>query len=140
MVLKQLFISKPPIDFVTQIINGFGLNTLNDKKEFSYLDMDRENTLNIFRNLENKLRSYYIPCKQKIYFNNINNLTNKEAITILKQLLKIHDYDLNSREKFINGNKYSVYKIITKQEKIFNMNMNKNKNNNKNKEIVIVFD
>ena len=61
-------------------------------------------------------------------------LTNKEAITILRQLLKIHDYDLNSREKFIKGIKYSVYKIITKQDKLFNIKKNKNK------EIVIVFD
>ena len=142
MVVKQLFISKPPIEFIKEIIKCFGLNNLNDQKEFSYLDMNKENTVNMFRNLENELRSYYIPCKQKIYFENMNNLTNKEAITILKQLLKIHDYDLNSREKFINGNKYSVYKIITKQEKIFNIHKIKNKNTNKHKdkEIVIVFD
>jgi len=134
MVLKQLFISKPPIELLKKIINGFGLSTLHDKKEFSYLDMNELNTLNIFHTLENDLRKYYIPCKQKIYFDNMNNLTNKEAITILKQLLKIHDYDLNSREKFIKGIKYSIYKIITKQEKIFNIQKKKNK------EIIIVFD
>ena len=96
--------------------------------------MNELKTLNIFHILENDLRKYYIPCKQKIYFDNMNNLTNKEAITILKQLLKIHDYDLNSREKFIKGIKYSIYKIITKQEKIFNIKKKKNK------EIVIIFD
>ncbi len=134
MVLKQLFISTPPIDLLKDIINGFGLKNLNDKKEFCYLDMDNLNTLNVFHTLENELRKYYLPCKQKIYLNDINLLTNKEAITILRQLLKIHDYDLNSREKFIKGIKYSVYKIITKQDKLFNIKKNKNK------EIVIVFD
>ena len=134
MVLKQLFISKPPLELLKKIINGFGLTNLHDKKEFSYLDMNELKTLNIFHILENDLRKYYIPCKQKIYFDNMNNLTNKEAITILKQLLKIHDYDLNSREKFIKGIKYSIYKIITKQEKIFNIQKKKNK------EIVIIFD
>jgi hypothetical protein len=134
MVLKQLFISTPPIDLLKDIINGFGLKNLNDKKEFCYLDMDNLNTLNVFHTLESELRKYYLPCKQKIYFNNMNLLTNKEAITILRQLLKIHDYDLNSREKFIKGIKYSVYKIITKQDKLFNIKKNKNK------EIVIVFD
>ena len=134
MVLKQLFISTPPIELLKDIINGFGLKNLNDKKEFCYLDMDNLNTLNVFHTLESELRKYYLPCKQKIYFNNMNLLTNKEAITILKQLLKIHDYDLNSREKFIKGIKYSVYKIITKQDKLFNIKKNKNK------EIVIVFD
>ena len=134
MVLKQLFISTPPIELLKDIVNGFGLKNLNDKKEFCYLDMDNLNTLNIFHTLENELRKYYLPCKQKIYFNNIKLLTNKEAITILRQLLKIYDYDLNSREKFIKGVKYSVYKIITKQDKLFNIKKNKNK------EIIIVFD
>ena len=134
MVINQLFISKPPLELVQALILGFGFKKLNDKKEFSYLDMDRLNTLEVFHNLENELSKYYLPCKKKIYFNDIKTLTNKEAITILKQLLKIHDYDLNSREKFIKGTKYSVYKIITKQDKFFNLNKQKNK------EITIVFD
>ena len=134
MVLKQLFISTPPIELVNSILNGFGIKKLNTKKEFSYLDMDKLNTLEVFHTLEDELRKYYLPCKQKIYFNDIKLLTNKEAITILRQLLKIHDYDLISREKFINGIKYLLYKIITKQDKLFNIK------NNKKKEIVIVFD
>ena len=142
MIINQLFTSKPPIELLQTLIHGFGFKKINDKKEFCYLDMDRLSTLEVFHNLEFELSKYYLPCKKKIYFNDIKNLTNKEAITILKQLLKIHDYDLNSREKFINGNKYSVYKIITKQEKIFNIHKIKNKNTNKHKdkEIVIVFD
>jgi hypothetical protein len=134
MVLKQLFISTPPIELINSILNGFGIKKLNQKKEFSYLDMDKLNTLEVFHNLEDELRKYYLPCKQKIYFNDIKLLTNKEAITILRQLLKIHDYDLISREKFINGIKYLLYKIITKQDKLFNIK------NNKKKEIIIVFD
>ena len=134
MVLNQLFISKPPLELLNELLKGFGINKLNSKKEFSYIDMNRLNTLNTFHNLENDLKKYYIPCKQKIYFNNIINLTNKEAITILRQLLKINNYDLNSKEKFIKGIKYSVYNIISKEEKLFS------KNKNKNDEIVIIFD
>lgn len=134
MVINQLFISKPPIELLQILINGFGIKKFNDKKEFCYLDMDRLNTLAVFHHLELELSKYYLPCKKKIYFNNIKNLTNKEAITILKQLLKLYDYNLSSREKFIKGIKYSVYKIITKQDKIFNLNKKKNK------EIIIVFD
>ena len=138
MVLNQLFITKPPIELLNEILKGFKINNLNSKKKFSYLDMNRLNTLNTFYNLENELKKYYLPCKQKIYFNDIKKLTNKEAITILKQLLKIHNYDLNSKEKFIKGIKYSVYNIITKQEKL--LNKNKNKNKNKHDEIIIIFD
>jgi hypothetical protein len=134
MVINQLFISKPPIDLLNEIIKGFGITKLNSKKEFCYLDMNKLNTLNTFHNLENELKKYYIPCKQKIYFNDIINLTNKEAITILRQLLKVHNYDLNSKEKFIKGNKYSIYTIISKDEKLFY------KSKKKNDEIVIIFD
>jgi hypothetical protein len=134
MIINQLFISKPPIELLYSLINGFGLKKFNDKKEFCYLDMDRLDTLEVFHNLESELSKYYLPCKKKIYFNDIKNITNKEAITILKQLLKTHDYDLNSREKFIKGTKYSIYKIITKQDKIFSLH------NKKNKEITINFD
>ena len=68
MVLNQLFISKPPIKLLKKIMKGFGINSLNDTKEFCYLDMIKLNTLNTFHNLDNELRKYYIPCKQKIYF------------------------------------------------------------------------
>ena len=134
MILNQLFISKPPLELLHILIKGFGFKSFNDKLEFCYIDMDRLNTLSVFHNLESELSKYYLPCKKKIYFNDIKNLTNKEAITILKQLLKIYDYYLNSREKFIKGTKYSVYKIITKQDKFFNLNKQKNK------EITIIFD
>ena len=133
MVLKQLFIFKPPIELLNNITKGFGLKNLNDTKEFSYIDMNKLNTLNIFINLENELNKYYLPCKKKKYFDDIKTLTNKKAITIFRQLLKIYDYDLYSKEKFIKGIKYSVYKIISKNNKVFNLNQKK-------KEIIISFD
>ena len=133
MVLKQLFVSKPPIELLNNITKGFGLKTLNDTKEFSYIDMNKLNTIQIFNNYENELNKYYLPCKKKKYFNDIKTLTNKQAITILRQLLKVYDYDLYSKEKFIKGIKYSVYKIISKNEKIFNLTKKK-------KEIIISFD
>jgi len=133
MVLKQLFISKPPFDLLNNIIKGFGLKNINDNKEFSYIDMNKLDTLNKFKNLENELNKYYLPCKKKKYFNNINTLTNKQALTIFRQLLKIYDYDLHSKEKFIKGIKYSVYKLISKNEKNFNLTKKK-------KEIINSFD
>jgi hypothetical protein len=133
MVLNQLFVSKPPFELVNNIIKKFGLKHINDTKQFSYIDMNKNNTLSIFNSLENELNKYYLPCKKKKYLNNVNTLTNKQAITILRQLLKVYNYDLFSKEKFIKGTKYSVYKIISKNDKIFNLNK-------KNKEIIILFD
>ena len=133
MVLKQLFKSKPPIELLENIIKGFGLKNLNDKQEFSYINMNKNKTLHTFHNLENEFIKYYLPCKKKKYFNSINTLTNKQAITILRQLLKIYNYDLFSKEKFIKGIKYSVYKIITQNDKLFTLNK-------RNTEIIINFD
>jgi len=144
MVLHQLFKKKPSNDLLNKIIKAFNLIDINDKKEFSQLDMDKNNTLLVFHDLENELNECYIPCKQKNYTNNIQNITNKEAITIFRQLLKAHDHDLYSKERFIKGIKYLVYKIVSKQEKIIKKKTkrkSKHKSkNNKSKEVLIIFD
>ena len=135
MIINQLFIKTPPIDLINRIIKSFGLNDINDPREFSKIDMDKNKTLEYFHTLEKELGEYYIPCKRKEYIDNIKNILNKEAITIFRQLLKTYNYDLYSKERFIKGTKYLVYKIVTK--------IDKNKNTKKKKvvkEIVIVFD
>ena len=137
MIINQLFIQKPPNNLLTKIINSFGLNDINDTREFSQLDMDKHNTLEIFHSLEKELSDCYIPCKRKEYTSNIKNIIYKEAITIFRQILKAHNYDLYSKEKFIKGVKYLVYKIVTKQEK---SDITRTKKEIARKEIVIVFD
>jgi hypothetical protein len=135
MIINQLFIKTPPIDLINRIIKSFGLNDINDPREFSKIDMDKNKTLAYFHTLEKELGEYYIPCKRKEYIDNIKNILNKEAITIFRQLLKTYNYDLYSKERFIKGTKYLVYKIVTK--------IDKNKNTKKKKivkEIIIVFD
>ena len=138
MIINQLFIHKPSNELLTKIIKAFGLNDINDKREFTQIDMDKHNTLEKFHTLEKELGDCYIPCKRKEYIDNIKNIIYKEAITIFRQILKAHNYDLYSKERFIKGTKYLVYKIVTKQEKtIFNKTK---KYHPKKKEFVIVFD
>jgi len=137
MVVNQLFIEKPPHDLLDKIIKAFGLNDINDSREFTHIDMDTHNTINIIKTNSTDLSKYYIPCKRKIYFENIENIDNKAAITIFRQLLKAHNYDLHSKEKFIKNVKYLVYKIVNKQDKNI---LKKTKKINRKKEVVIVFD
>ena len=138
MIINQLFIHKPSNELLTKIIKAFGLNDINDKREFTQIDMDKHNTLEKFHTLEKELGDCYIPCKRKEYIDNIKNIIYKEAVTIFRQILKAHNYDLYSKEKFIKGTKYLVYKIVTKQEKTI---LNKTKKYHpKKKEFVIVFD
>ena len=137
MIINQLFVKKPPIELINKLIKAFGLNDINDTKEFSQLDIEKNNTLEILKEFTIELQECFIPCKQKKYINDILNITHKNAINIFRQFLKSHNYDLFSKEKFIKGTKYSVYKITTKQEKDSNK---KTKKSALKKEITIVFD
>jgi hypothetical protein len=137
MVVNQLFIQKPPNELLVKLIKAFGLNDLNDTREFSQIDMDNNNTIAIFHTLEKELAECYIPCKRKEYTSNIKNIIYKEAVTIFRQFLKAYNYDLYSKERFIKGIKYLVYKIVTKQEKSI---ISKTKKNPPKKEFIIVFD
>lgn len=134
MVLNQLFAFRPSLELVLKLLSKFGINNINDNiTEFTLLDMTKLNTITSIKAFENEIKECYIPCKQEKY---LKHLDEKSLITVLRQFLKMHDYDLQSREKFIKGTKYLVYHVITKQEKEF---IKKSKTKQK-KEITIVFD
>ena len=134
MVLNQLFVSKPPLELVNKIISKFGLKDIKDSSEFSILDIINNNTLVAIKNFENEIQQCYIPCKRHKY---LATLDNKSIITVLRQFIKVYDYDLQSREKYINGEKYTIYKIITKHDKKFIKSCN---GKGIKKEITIIFD
>jgi len=134
MVLNQLFAHRPSLELVLKMLSKFGIHKIDDNTtEFTLLDMAQLNTLTAIKTFENEIKECYIPCKRDKY---LAHLDDKALITVLRQFLKMHDYDLQSREKFIKGTKYLVYHIITKQEKEF---IKKSKKPQK-KEITIVFD
>jgi hypothetical protein len=135
MVVNQLFIIKPTQDLIIKIVNTFGIKDLKDNHEFSLLDMNNIETVKKLKELESDIKKYYLPCKQKIYLENWNY---KTCITIARQFLKTIDYDINSREKFINNKKYLLYKLITRQEK--EQDKIKKEKKTKKKEVIITFD
>ena len=59
--------------------------------------------------MNEELLRYYIPCKAKIYLLNIDE---KRCITILRQFLKVHNYTLMSKEKYVKGKKSLFYQVI----------------------------
>ena len=81
MTINQLFKNKPPMEIVTELLNIYGLSNLNDSKIFSKIDLIQNNTLNKINSFKLKIINYYLPCKSKIYLNNIDH---KKLITILK--------------------------------------------------------
>ena len=134
MVLNQLFAYRPPLELVSKMLPKFGIFNIDDNTtEFTLIDMAQLNTLTSLRAYEDEIKKCYIPCKRDKY---LVSLDDKSLITILRQFLKMHDHDLQSREKFIKVTKYLVYHVITKQEKDF---IKKSKKPH-NKEVTIVFD
>jgi hypothetical protein len=137
MVFNQLFITKPSVEDINKIIKLLGLNDINDSNEFTILDMEKNKTLQKFINNEKIFKMYYMPCKRKIFY---EKLTNKKCITICRQFLKTIDKDIITREKYIKGTKYLIYKIISKDDKE-KINREKKENSiNSPKEIVLTFD
>lgn len=136
MVVNQLFNDRPSFEVTLKLVRLFGLKDMKDQTEFSTLFMNHNNTLTNFKVIEEEIAECYIPCKRKVY---LSNITNKSLISILRQFLKTQDYDLSSNEKIINGKKYLVYKIVTKNQK---EKINRLKPNYRvpNKNITIVFD
>ena len=60
---------------------------------------------------------YYLPCKSKIYFSDI---VAKKIITILRQCLKLYNYNINYKEQYIKERKkkIQVYKIVNNNTKV----------------------
>jgi hypothetical protein len=84
---------------------------MDDSKNFSKKDLEVLCTVKRIYSLKPKLELYYIPCKARTY---LNDLSPKNTITILRQILKIFDRAVCSRERYIRGQKFVIYQIIPK--------------------------
>ena len=90
------------------VLRSFDADNMNTIKEISSI-------IYPIKSFEDEIKSFYLPCKRDKY---TTNLDNRALITVLRQFLKVYNHDLQSREKFIKGVKYIVYKMKT-QNKIF---------------------
>jgi len=121
MPKNQLFKNYPNEEFVINLLNIYGIKDFSDNHYFTKKDLEELNTIDNLNQLKDKLSSYYIPCKAKLY---VNNIDHKRAITILRQFLKTQNYTLSSKEKYIKGIKYNTYTVVSITN---NLNINKNK-------------
>lgn len=129
MAINQLFKIKPSKALLKEILQyiNIDLDDLDKKNCFSIKDITDNKIDTKFSLIKEKLDNYYLPCKKKIY---LENLTIKKFITILRQLLKLYNYKLQTYDKYNNGNKYIIYYIISIQ----------NINNKKEINCIISFD
>ena len=130
MVKNQLFRVLPDTEIIQKLLEAFGLSSLEDTNYFTKETLNEINTLDKFEELKETLISYYLPCKAKVYLSSINI---QRCITVLRQFIKICDYTLISKERYINRKKICVYRLIKIDDK---PPISKNKNKN----IVISFE
>jgi hypothetical protein len=111
MTINQLFKKKPSKEFIKDILILYGLENFEDNKQFTRKDLKNLNLCDNISKISHKFKDYYLPCKYKIY---LQNISIKKSITLLRQLLKLYDYNVKSNEKYIKGEKIIVYQILPK--------------------------
>ncbi len=109
MPINQLFKNMPDRSFVIRLINLYGIKDFDDDKYFTKKTLETLNTIENLNDIKDKLNEYYIECKSKTY---LTDITLKRCIVILRQFLRCHGYTLFSKEKFVKGEKQTIYKIV----------------------------
>ena len=124
MKINQLFTKKVDTDVLIRVLNCFGLTDLNDKRYFCKYDIIQANTVHKLNIMKGELEQYYLPCKAKIYLDD-GDMNEKRAITILKQILRLHGYYLHSKEKNISNRKIIFYQLQNEKERSLSHHMKK---------------
>lgn len=108
MKINQLFKANIPEELFIKIYKSFGINNLEDEYNFSKADLTRLKTIEQLDNYIDDLSQYYLPCKAKLY---LLDLDENKAITILRQLLRLFNMSLVSKQKYVKQKKTTLYYI-----------------------------
>lgn len=115
MKINQLFSQKVSPDVVQRLIECFGLKNLEDRKSFSKQELVQLGTVDRLNAMKPDLETYYLPCKAKVY---LSDLTEKKTLTVLKQVLRLHGYCVQSYERNMNHKKVIFYRLMNEQERV----------------------
>lgn len=129
-MINQLFAKVISKELLERILACYGLKNLDDTKYFTKYDLELYNTIEKLNDLKDELKQYYIPCKSKIY---LDDITVKRCFTILRQVIKLFNYKLNSTEKYIAKKKQLAYQLIPENKDIVPKIIN-------HKNMIITFD
>lgn len=122
MKINQLFVKQVDIEVVYELMGCYGLKGFHDKRLFCKNDLIRNKTVEKINNMKSVLEPYYLPCKARLYLNSINE---KRAITILKQIVRLYNYHLISKEKNHNNHKMIFYQLLSEDERTVPLHMKK---------------
>ena len=119
MPVNQIFNRIIPEKLLLKILNGINISNLKDLNTFTYKKI--EDNREFLKKIMQKVKPYYIPCKRRVYFPRV--FTTKKFITILRQILKLYDYTLITKERYLSEKKkkylqYSLKPINYKNDTI----------------------
>jgi hypothetical protein len=127
MKINQLFKANIPEDLFLKIYKLFGINNLDEDYNFSKADLIRLKTIEQLDNYIEDLSQYYLPCKAKLYLLDIDE---NKAITILRQILKLFNMSLVSKQKYVKQKKTTLYYISKLNDDDDNIHAMKVENHN----------
>jgi hypothetical protein len=102
--MAKLFRETPPLDVVVTMLGALGFTGITDNKMFCGEDLILD-TIEAWAPI---LEPYYLPCKSKRYF---QNLDARRIITLLRHILPPHGFRLQTYERHHQGKKRTVYQI-----------------------------
>lgn len=107
---KHIFFKKTPDKVLLErLLLCFGIEHFGQNVSFTKEHLVKINTLDKVLNLVEELRSYYIPCKAKLYLEDLNV---QKCITVLRQILKLHSCYIMSIQKMKFGVKSVYYTVM----------------------------
>ncbi len=140
MKKDQLFKKHPSDELFLKILKAFGLTDLNDNRSFTRKDLKVLRTVEKLDLILDQLKQCYLPCKSRTY---LSGLTEKNSVTVLRQILKTRNYTVISREKYMRGEKFIIYSLTPLETKEYNPILSEKKKQNiqvSDKPILITFD
>ena len=108
MKKNQLFRKQIDDETIQKIVEAFGFRSLKDRRSFSRSDLIKLKTVGKIQEMKGELEQFYLPCKGRTYLNDLNE---KNVVTILRQCIKPKGYTVNSREKYLKGDKFIIYSL-----------------------------
>lgn len=108
MKINQLFRVTVPNELFFKLYRAFGYTELTEDYMFCKSDLERLEIVDKMSEYKDELCQYYIPCKAKLY---LTNITINKCITIFRQILRLNNIVLMSRQKYIKHKKTTFYYI-----------------------------
>ena len=113
MKINQLFNKSMSEDVLLQLMQCYGLNGLSDRRSFKKQDLVALGTVRRINEIKEILDEYYLPCKSKLY---LDDMTEKKAVTVLRQILRLFEYHIASKERNISNKKIIFYTLEADKE------------------------